>query len=445
METGERHDKGLDVFDLAEFPIGALGERAPVGLVSLEFNDKGKAWRVEADPRYGLPTTIDVEVYVALLATSRGQDLTRQILFTPSSLLRDMGWPHKGESYERLLLAMQRWDHTQIVATNAVHDPKTGIWQEVTTFRILDGFRHYRREARAGEGPRSWWFRWGATMADLLAAGYHHELDVTTYMRLKSPIAQAELRYLSAKSRDGKEAFEQHLLTYAQQHVGLRQSYVSKIKEKLAPGHRQLMACGFIKSVEYGVMKSGPNRGEAKIIVRLARRSQPAPEGVRGGEAAAPPCSSLIDRLIAAGITEAIARELVDADPEVVARQLEYWPDRDQAKYSNPAGALVKAIRQDWAAPEGRRRREKRQALENQQRTQEATLENQGAAAAAAFDDWWATLPEVEREALTARAQNELIGENSTVGRHFERHPERLQEALRPILMRMAQAATEQT
>jgi hypothetical protein len=440
METTERRESGLDVFDLAEFPISVLGDAAPAGLLLLEFSDGNKSWQVSADPRYGLPTAIDVEVYVALVAASRGHSPHQNIPFRRRPLIQSLGWNDRGDSYDRLTLALRRWSHTRITALNAVHDPKTGTWREETGFQILESFRIYHRNG-SQEAPWACWFRWGGQIADLLAAGYHHELDVATYMQLKSPIAQAEFRYLSAKVRDGKETFEQHLSTYAQQHIGLRQQYVSKIKEKLAPSHRQLLASGFLRSVEYGVMKSGPHRGEAKITVRVARRMNGT-----AVEMAALPSPTLADRLADAGVTRATAEQLAAEMPGETEAQLDYWPHRDHTGMKNPAGALVKAIREKWAAPEEWRQAQaqaQKRAEAKQRRSQQEAAEKQDAAAASGFDAWWETLPQPDREALTARARAELIGNNATLTTYYQRNPDRLPEALRPIMMRLSAAAAD--
>jgi hypothetical protein len=70
-------------------------------------------------------------------------------------------------------------------------------------------------------------------------------------------------------------------------------------------------------------------------------------------------------------------------------------------------------------------------------RIQEQAGEQQAAAAAAAFDTWWASRPAAEREALLARAKAELVGDNPVVAQHYQRHPGRMYEALRPLLQKL--------
>ena len=415
MNKDYRRDNGIDLFDLAEFPLAVLGDRHPTDILRLEFTSGKKRWILSADPRYGFTTPVDSEVYVALLDHSRGHDPYQNIGFRRRQLIQSMGWALKGESFERLDLSLRRWRHLTITAMNAVHDPKTGTWIEETDLQLVDSFRLYHRDTQTeSSSPWQSWFRWGGQIADLLAAGYHHEFNTRTYMRLKSPIAQAEFRYLSARMRDGKPLFEQHLGIYAQQHIGLRQSYPSKIKEKLEPGHQELIACGFLEKVNYGVMQSGPCQGEPKIIVYPGLR--------RGAEAAgARPAAPdpLVARLTAAGLSAPMAAQLAAAQPEECARQLEYLPHR-AAK--NPGGALRRAIQEQWAAPPAYRRAQ-RQAAERQaegERAREAQAaraqgeveRQQRLAAEAAFLPRWLLLPEAEQRRLVDLAL-ERLPENS--------------------------------
>jgi hypothetical protein len=430
MSKEHQREAGLDVFDLAEFPIAVLGETASPGMGLLEFKDGDKSWQVAAHPKYGLPTAADVEVYVALLGVTRQHNPFQSIPFQRRPLLKQMGWGLDGRAYDRIDLALRRWRHTTLTGVRAVHDPKTGQWREEIAFGLLDSYRLCRR-TDGSDAAQTDSFRWSSTIAELLAAGYQHELDVATYMQLKSPIAQAEFRYLSAKVRDGKHTFEQHLLTYAQQHIGLRQAYVSNIRQKLGGSHRQLMACGFLSGVEYGTMKSGPHRGEAKITLRMARRAALALPAL------AAPADPWVERLVEIGVTRAVAVDLVETHPARVEQQLQYWPHRPAIQ--SPGAALRCAIEEDWAAPEGWKRRPIRaKPARAAEPCHAAPLpENPKDPETAAFDAWWAERSETERAALTAQAQADLFAEGFTVRQHYERHPDRLPEALRPILIQL--------
>lgn len=68
---------------------------------------------------------------------------------------------------------------------------------------------------------------------------------------------------------------------------------------------------------------------------------------------------------------------------------------------------------------------------------QEKPSEDPGAAVRAEFDVWWCSLPEAEQDRLTEQAKAELIGENATLVTYYQRNPDRLFEALRPVLWRL--------
>ena len=145
-----------------------------------------------------------------------------------------------------------------------------------------------------------------------------------------------------------------------------------------------------------------------------------------------------MQRLLAIGVTRAVAEQLVGARPEGVETQLCYWPYRETK--SNPAGALRRAIEEDWPPPprwhEEQQQREQA-AKARQRREKEQARAQQAVAAEAAFDAWWRALSEAERAAARAQAEAELIGDNPILAQYYQRNPESLPKALRPILMRV--------
>jgi hypothetical protein len=149
----------------------------------------------------------------------------------------------------------------------------------------------------------------------------------------------------------------------------------------------------------------------------------------------------LVAALTAAGIAAGTAAGLVAECPAEVERQLAYLPYREGLQ--NPGGALRRAIEEGWPAPEGWRAaqaKEGRQARARARRQEEAAREQEAEAEARAFDAWWAGLSEAERAARTEAARAELIGANGVLAQHYVRHPERLHEALRPLLMQGREA-----
>ena len=138
-------------------------------------------------------------------------------------------------------------------------------------------------------------------------------------------------------------------------------------------------------------------------------------------------------------MTPGVAAALVAGRPEVVEQQLQYWPYRE-AK-SNPAGALRLAIEEGWSPPprwlEAAKKRE--QAVRAQQRRRrEQSRAEQEERVDAAFDAWWEQLSEVQRAGCDERAKSELIGDNAILAQYYQRNPDSLPKALRPLRKRLS-------
>ncbi|HEV8177671.1 MAG TPA: replication initiator protein A [Gemmatimonadales bacterium] len=257
--------RARDLSDFAEFPIFDLSEKSNSAAWKRVYESRGKQLEIRAHPEDGVPNHIDGEVYVALLIATHGKNPREPVHFVRRTLLTDMGWPATGPQYARLDLALRRLQSTTLYTRNLIHDPATKQYRSERAYSLLAG---YSLQEPKGEQHQPCWFRWSPDLADLIAAGYTHPLETKTYFSLKSPIAQTALRYLSCRMRDGKSLYEEHLLTFAQQRLGLRQQYVSKIKEKLAAPLAELMEKTGINSVTYGALASGEFKGQPKIIFK---------------------------------------------------------------------------------------------------------------------------------------------------------------------------------
>jgi Replication initiator protein A len=365
----------------------------------------------------------------------------------------------------------------------------TDVRQAARVSAPLEG----RADGGGWDEPDSW-FRWSEAIGRNLQAGYIKTLNVPLFLSLKSSISQTLYRYLDAKVRDGKTLFRQGLRDLAYQHLGLsRDYYPSQIKRKLEPAHDELIGAGFLTRAEYARMRDGdemvvyhfprrqtadgrrqltPERTAEEATVshdqprpdavgliglatddrrplaanrtadapRLAPPSAIAEPGARaagGSTVYRLPSTDLLHCLLEVGITRGAAEQLVRSRPEVVETQLQYWPYRETK--SNPAGALRLAIEEDWPPParwREARKQEEQAARTRQRRQKEQARAEQAAAAEAAFDAWWAALPEPARAAHHAQAEAELIGDNPILAQYYQRNPDSLPKALRPILMR---------
>lgn len=138
--------------------------------------------------------------------------------------------------------------------------------------------------------------------------------------------------------------------------------------------------------------------------------------------------NSIINDLTTIGITRNVAAELARARPDECRRQLDYLPHRKGR--TSPAATLVKAIRENWAAPEGwtaqqdaldaaeaRQREIERQAEERGQDRQRETREREKSDAAnVVLDAMYDRLDSKKRAALDAEAK-ERLGVLGNLGR----------------------------
>jgi len=424
---------GRDELNLAEFPFAVLASRVSKKNSSvLEFKDGEKEWVVSGDPRYGLPTAGDVEVYVVLMELTREQSFPKTVQFCRHDVIRRLGWDSGGQSYDRFLLSLDRLVGVTIRTTNAFWDASQRSWIRRHAFHVLESYditdsRHARPD-ELSLFPS--WIRWSPELYQNMQSGYIKALDVDLFLSLKSSVSQALYRYLDAKRYDGKPIYRIGLKKLAFEHLGLSRNYFpSDVKRKLKVAHDELTEAGFLLGVEYAPMKSG----EDMAIYRFAPRTAREPRAAKVAEL--PPPNPLIPRLIEHGVSRKTAQELADKAPEECERQLSYLRYRD---CRDRGAVLVAAIRDGWAAPpewEQAQQREKRKATPTKATAPEPEAP-QRPSEETDFDAWWAELPAERRDAATEQAIAWLREENRVLGDFAMRHPESpmLRASLRPLL-----------
>src|SRR5262245_18803332 len=107
---------GRDEMNLAEFPITLLTDRVPKEQKEAVYQDEifdertgrtlARRLTIKAGG-YGLTTAADDEVILALIQLSRNKNnfTHRRVPFSRLELIRLLGWPSHGASYERILLS----------------------------------------------------------------------------------------------------------------------------------------------------------------------------------------------------------------------------------------------------------------------------------------------------------------------------------------------------
>jgi hypothetical protein len=459
---------GLDLYDLARFPMSFLSETPPPKLEALnrlEFTDGDRRLVIQGDPEFRLMRPPDVEVFVVLQQRTQGRDPRERIRFRLRGLLRELGWADNGKSYARLALAVRRLHSQRFTTYHILHDVKTREFKAEYSFHLIPKYRLCTQDSLRGDGPWESWIRWDDEIAALLAEGYHHSLDVATFLGLKTPTAQAAMRYLSAIWRRRDSPFEQHLATYAER-LGVRERFPAKIRERIHKPHLEVVPDLIGGEPRYGVMETGAHKGEPKIILSPGAREkirvnpeagrkggvvqqkdadlrEPHRPGVAGTDA----FGSLALRLTEAKvegkpITPTTAATLVATNSrELIERQLRYWPQRRQKR----AGGLIDSIRENWDPPQSSTtivRSRDRSEEDGQSCVAEAEIACTAAflkdmappdPGVQLFDDWWLEQPEGLRAAWI---QAVLDDSEPLIQKYLAGKPEaRILEALRSRLI----------
>ncbi len=416
---------GRDEMNIAEFPISLLCDRAPRSSNEIGFKDRIfdpqtgreiiRTLTITAPEKYGLPTSTDDDVILALLQLTKQQsNFTRpEVQFTRLQLIEMLGWPDKGASYSRIIRSLDRWSSTHLKYENAWWDNERRRWTN-GAFHIVDEYKINDGRATKCQGDL---FRshvtWGKAFFKSCQAGYLKSLDYGFYVKLDFHTSKRMYRYLDKRFYHKSElTFE--LRNFAFEHIGLSRAYAhnGKIKEKLLPAIEELEAMGFLDPLPRDVRfrKEGRN-----WMIHFKRGRSASPRAEEPTPAAHP----LVKELVARGVTELTACELIQQQP---AGRIEGKIDifdwmaakQDQRLRKSPAGYLVESIRRDYAVPKGyipeaeRRRQEAaRVREEREERSDRARTAGEGARAREehrAILDHWNSLDPAAQEALDEAA-----------------------------------------
>jgi hypothetical protein len=416
---------GRDEMNLAELPIALLTDRVPDGLKTLEFEAGGGRLIVTGSDAYGLPTAMDADVIVGLIQlTKLRNNFTDPVVdFTRYELLRILGWPDRGENYRRLEESLHRWVGVTLRYDEAWWDNEIKCRVDAS-FHILESVvildQSVRRQVRARgrQDPPKSQFMWNRIFFRSCQADNLKRLDLETYFALSSAVSKQVYRFLDKRFYSRPDwTFDLH--EFAQGHVGLSRNYsAAKIKEKLQPAIEELEATGFLEPMGREERYTKVGRGRWKIALVRKESGPKADTNPVKSDSLGP--SELEVELVARGITQVVAAELVAAHPEDSIRErievFDWLAGRMDRRISrNPGGYLVESIRKGYVAPKGfesttgrvrrlaeaeGRRREAEEAKRRADEEQRVGEESQQARIAA----YWNSLSPGEQERLQSEA-----------------------------------------
>ena len=344
----EHLKNGRDEMNLVEFPFATLSDRSD-GVHVLEFQvadtDRATGLPVErkltvtGDPKYGLPTAKDEEVYLGLLQLTKFHTdfSTPTVQFTRHELIRLLDWSNNDWAYERVATALARLTGVRLFYQNAWRDNANKVFKDRGGFGILDSF--VLRDGRKGSGPTEDLhseFRWNAVLFESFQAGYLKRLDFETVRTLGTK-AKRLYRYLDKHFNPPKYArlvFD--LRTLACERLGFSRDYDAvQIRRALQPAVEELEAQGFlvVEPVEDRYRKIA--RGKWEVSFERASGMTPtspssAPPAARKGD----PARAVVAKRIDAGAIKA-------AEALRVRNYLAALPDESRARLEREAVAAA--------------------------------------------------------------------------------------------------------
>lgn len=269
---------GRDEMNLAGNPFALLqadSKRANPLSIRYEWERRlpnGKivmaSWEVQGGGRLGLPGPAEELLYLVLLQLTRescegsAEVWPLTVHFSRSAVLERMGWSRTPKFYGALRDCFARLQAVSIQADHAFWDARLKTPYSSVGFAILDDYAIADEpKGRKGEAnlPLSW-FRWNSTLHASFTAGNVRGLALDFVLSLDHPTARRLFRFLDMHRKAEKPPRREFSIGVMKLRDRLGMTgykYVSKVKEKLSNAHEELIARGYLESVEYAKSKDG--------------------------------------------------------------------------------------------------------------------------------------------------------------------------------------------
>jgi hypothetical protein len=362
--------------------------------------------------------------------------------FSRLELIKMLGWPNEGKSYDRIKLSLQRIANVTYNYDNAWWDGRQKTWT-TKIFHIIETAEINDSRDSDGQGGL---FKsrivWNEVVFNSFQAGFLRNIDFQLCMCLKYPTALRMYRFLGKRFHH-KPDWTFDLKEFAHDHIGLGRNYEggTQIARKLQPAITELEKVGFLEPMSED--ERFPKHGrdwQIRFVQKGASLDAPIPELSEAPAQSGLDVPRLATELTLRGVTRATALGLVDRYPaEFLESKIDVFDflteKQDKRIARSPAGYLVKSIENDYAAPksyvskaERQRREEARQAKERQaaqeRRRQQEEDARQKEEQAAIVAYWESLTPEQQSEldeAAKAQADAETLALESGPFKRFSK------------------------
>lgn len=360
LEIIRRFEHGRDELNLVEFPICSLYKIRDESVKTLKFTDEiedratgesiSRSLTVTAADEYGLPSASDDEVILALIQLTKLQGFQdRRVHFTKRQILEILGWNTGGKNTRRVEESLKRWLGVTLAYDQAWRDRDNASW-DTQGFHILENV-FFREHQRAPDGRQSY-IVWNEVVFRSMKAGNLKPLDFGLFKQLRCPTAKRIFRFLDKRFYH-RSSLRFDLADFAFQKIGIDRRYSpGQIKKKLEAGISELEAIGYLQpmTTEERYRKAG--RKAWNIYFVKGRPDQPALI-----ENENHPQSELEARMEALGVNRRKARQLFEAHSseylQAKIEQTEYLCGMPERAINNPAGYLIKSVKEDYEPPLG--------------------------------------------------------------------------------------------
>jgi len=277
---GEEHS-GRDEMNLAGNPFALLqhdSRNTHQSVIEYEWERKlpnGKlvkaSWRVSGDSELGLPGPSDELLYLVLLELTReaaeddNSGLWPQIVpFSRYDLMERLGWGKGAREYRLLRDCFTRLQAVSIRAEHAFWDARTKAPFAAVGFNIIDEYslsdEPKGRKSKDNRALPLSSFKWSDRLHASFQSGNVRSLALSFILSLETPTARRLFRLLEVfrnSQTPPRNSFSIGLLKLRDRLGMVNLRYNSKIKERLQLSHDELIARGYLESVEYLKSKEG--------------------------------------------------------------------------------------------------------------------------------------------------------------------------------------------
>lgn len=298
-----------------------------------------REWTVIPSVEYGSLGPTDQDVFTAVLelvGRRGGMPEDGDLDFSFAEIMKILGWTKSGRSYSLIRESLERITLTGLRTRNAFYS-KADESYITDTFSIWS-VRFSETNGKRGRASRHT-ISFHKLFLNSWLAHYLKGLDTSMYWALSSPVAKRLYRLIDQK-RGQERVWREEITELARQIPLSNTRYPSKIREKLGSAHRELEEKGFLERVEY------EDRMVTYQVNELFARRR------RIGDMSRDPRQAIaLERLLAERVRGDTAQELVSSfGAEHCLKYAEALPF--QNNIGNPAGWLVRAIRQSYELQE---------------------------------------------------------------------------------------------